>query len=157
MCYWTSLDNPAIIGRFINLSYKPTWKSCSEDAHIIKQKKDLGLDGEIRYCLRCAVLDGWIHYQVFNSCTVCSIYDSCDLKGFLSVYLTTVVSSQERDLLEWKNMADIFDHRSLICWRKAWLQLLNEKEELINRIYTLIISHDIFGHSNCYWDKIVKG
>ena len=106
LCYWPSLDNPAIIGRFINLSYKPTWKTCSEDANIIKQKKDLGLDGEIRYCLRCAVLDGWIHYQVFISLAVLST---------ISIFHVTFSNVYNFNLLLFSNL-----RRGIFLNGKTW-------------------------------------
>ena len=36
---------------------------CSNDSDIIEKKKELGLK-KLNYCLRCAVLDGWVQSKV---------------------------------------------------------------------------------------------
>ena len=48
------------------MSYEPKWQRCSDDTTILDMKKELGLD-KVRFCLRCAVLDGWV--QSFVSST----------------------------------------------------------------------------------------
>lgn len=56
-------DHPSRVGRLVNMSYEPKWQRCSNDSDIIEKKKELGFK-KLNYCLRCAVLDGWVQSKV---------------------------------------------------------------------------------------------
>ena len=64
-------DHPSRIGRFVNMNYEPKWQTCSDDREIMEKKSALGFT-KLEYCLRCAVLDGWVHSKVSSGS-----YDAC--------------------------------------------------------------------------------
>ena len=48
------------------MSYEPKWQKCSDDTKIIDMKEELGFK-KVRFCLRCAVLDGWVQSLVSSA------------------------------------------------------------------------------------------
>ena len=45
------------------MSYEPNWQTCSDDTDVIEKKNELDFT-KLKYCLRCAVLDGWVLSKV---------------------------------------------------------------------------------------------
>ena len=64
----------------MNMNYEPKWQTCSDDREIMEKKSALGFT-KLKYCLRCAVLDGWVHSKVSSGS-----YDACYISTTIKVF-----------------------------------------------------------------------